>query len=139
MKNRNKKTRYTIYILIFSFLIFFAQTAVFRFDEKTNDKIITYLSSKGLKTENKPFEISPLKIPEEFDSVFKSYNSIQTESGSDLSEYKGKIVIKYSYKLSKDNPNEESSFTVNVFIFKGEIIAADISKSGKDGFIRAVK
>lgn len=135
MKKKHKNQKFIISTLIFSLLILSAIITIFSVDNKTNEKVIGYISSCGWKPEKTPYEISHIKIPSEFNSVYKAYNALQEKSGFDLSPYKGKTVSRYSYRILNHKSSSSRLVSANILVFKDEIIAADISSFGDDGFI----
>lgn len=135
MKKNFKNQRLIISTAVFFALMLCAITTLFGADKKTNEKALAYISSVGLKSEDNPFEISHIKIPLEFDSVFKAYNLLQKQSGFDLESYCGKTLARYSYKISNHNMPPESMVSANIFFYRGEIVAADLSCGGENGFI----
>ena len=135
MKKNFKNQKPIISTIIFFILIFGAITAIFSIDRKTNEKVVEYISASGWITESSPFEISHIKIPTEFDDIYKSYNEIQKKSGFNLEDYKGKTATKYSYKVLNHKKSSTQTVSANVFICDGKIIAADLSAKGETGFI----
>lgn len=120
--------------LICSFIIL----GFFGMDGQTNSMVTEYLSSVGWQVGARPTQISRLKIPEEFDTVFTVYNSFQTEAGFDLSNYRGCRAARYSYTVKNHSRSESGEVRANVYVYNGTIIAADLCQNGKDGFIQAI-
>lgn len=110
----------------------------FSMDSRTNDTVIKYLNSIGWQTDGRPAEISHIRIPDKSNTVFSVYNSIQLESGFDLTDYCGVRAARYSYVVRNHSESADGEVRANVYVYKGNIIAADISQSGSDGFVRAV-
>ena len=44
--------------------------------------------------------LTEITIPEEFDKIFMGYNEIQKRQGLDLSRYKNKSVMRYTYEVT---------------------------------------
>ena len=42
-----------------------------------------------------------ITIPEQFDEVYEEYNGMQWQSGFDLSEYKGKDALRFTFALTR--------------------------------------
>ncbi|MBQ4170638.1 MAG: DUF4830 domain-containing protein [Ruminococcus sp.] len=42
-----------------------------------------------------------ITIPEQFDEVYEEYNGMQRQSGFDLSEYKGKDSLRFTFALTR--------------------------------------
>lgn len=120
--------------IVIACLIILLIIGLFSVDNSTNEMIISYLNSYGITVEKKPVQISHLTIPNTFDKIYESYNAIQAEAGFNLENYKGKAVIKYTYRII----NSEPEALVNVFLYSNEIIAADISRQGSEGFVKPI-
>ena len=67
---------------------------------KTNEDRIAFLQQFGWKVDERPIEETEVTIPENFDKVFTGYNEIQKRQGLDLSKYKGKKVMRYTYEVT---------------------------------------
>jgi len=135
MKNFLKKQRFIILTLIFAIIILAVIFAVFSIDKKTNIMITDYIKAAGWQINENPVEISRITIPNEFDSVYDAYNKIQKADGFNLENYKGLNVCRYTYSVLNHKYSGEDKVLVNVFVYKNEIIAADISSNGKNSFI----
>ncbi len=120
--------------LVFSLVIL----GFFGMDEQTNAAVHAYLNSIGWQVDDKPAEISHFKIPEEFDTVFSTYNTFQLEAGLDLSNYRGMRVARYSYTVKNHLRAQDGEVRANVYVHKDTIVAADISQTGSGGFIQAI-
>ena len=110
----------------------------FGMDGQTNGMVVEYLNSLGWQVDDRPAEISHFKIPDEFDTVFNTYNVFQLEAGFDLSEYRGARVARYSYTVRNHSRSATGEVRANVYVHKQSIVAADISQSGRDGFMQSV-
>lgn len=110
----------------------------FGMDGRTNSMVVEYLNSLGWQVGDRPVEISHFKIPDEFDTVFYTYNAFQLEAGFDLSGYCGARVARYSYAVRNHSRSETGEVRANVYVHKQKIVAADISQSGRDGFMQPV-
>ena len=130
-----KKQNLIIPTIIFSIIILTVIIFTFSIDKNTNLKIIKYIESIGWKVEQNPNDISYYKIPVEFDEVFNTYNNIQQKAGFDLSKYKGKNVVSYSYKIINHRYSNTNSVYVTILLYKGEIIGGEISLNQNPGFI----
>lgn len=74
-------------------------------------------------------------IPKKFDGALLSYELMIEKAGFDIDSLKGKTVKKYSFKLK--NHIDKDAF-INVFIFKGKIVFADITISRIDGYMHNI-
>ena len=90
-----------------------------------------FLSSLGY-TFSENYTEKTFTIPIEFDMVYNNYNEIQKEAGYDLSLYKGKECVMYTYEIYN---HPFGKCNANIIVYKGEIIGGDISSVNLDGFM----
>jgi len=102
---------------------------------KTNEDRIKFLSQFGWEVSSEPTEEVTMKIPTEFDKVMTAYNEIQKTEGLDLSKYKAKEVIRYTYEVT-NYPDYDGKVYANVIICKNRVIGGDICSADISGFIR---
>ena len=67
---------------------------------KTNEDRIKFLEQFGWKVNENPVEEVEVTVPESFYKIFIGYNEIQKRQGLDLSKYKGKNVMRYTYEIT---------------------------------------
>ena len=101
---------------------------------KTNDGRIEFLRRLGYEVNETPIEEKEVVIPSEFDSVFIGYNELQKLQGLDLSRYKRKTVLRYTYEITNYDGYDGRVFA-NLFIYRGRVIGGDVCTEAKDGFI----
>lgn len=103
----------------------------------TEDKRAEYLSSLGWQVETPALSTENVLIPKKFSEVFLKYNELQQSQGFDLSDYAGKEVELYTYRVT----NHESDDTVlaELYVYKGKVIGGDIHSSALDGFMTGLK
>ena len=77
-------------------------------------------------------------IPDVFNDVYNNYNNIQKSQGFDLSEYRGKTVVRYTYCVYNFSEKSDNVYA-EVLVFDGTVIAADFYSTALDGFIIALK
>ncbi len=130
-----KKHGILIGIIICFLMLVFMVFGIFSIDKTTNAMIVNYLTYLGYETGDKPFEITRITIPQDFDAIYSSYNNIQLEAGFDLSKYKGKSLSKYSYEVK--NVDGEG-VRANVLVYDGIIVGGDISSPKTDGFLKSL-
>jgi len=99
---------------------------------KTNEQRVAFISECGVKVKNQPVETVEFRVPENFDRVISGYNEIQKSQGLDLERYKNKKVTRYTYEA--DDYNGKEAF-VNIVVYKGMVIACDVSSTDPEGFI----
>lgn len=101
---------------------------------KTNEDRINFLKQFGWEVVNDPKESVEVTIPAEFDKIFTGYNEIQRRQGLDLSKYKKKNVMRYTYEVTN---YEGATGTVyaNILVYRGRVIGGDICSADVNGFI----
>ncbi len=105
----------------------------------SNEDRLSFLNSFGWQIDNEPSEIIEVIIPNEFDSVYDKYNSIQKGQGYDLSKYKGKRIKRYTYVVKNYPTQQESTVNANILICDNKIIGGDICSVALGGFIHGFK
>lgn len=101
-------------------------------DVKTNEDRVAFIARLGIIVKPVPKESEEVMIPENFDRLLSEYNEIQKRQGLDLSRYKNKKVNRYTYEA--ENYNGVPAY-VNLVIYKGTVIACDVSSSTESGFV----
>ena len=101
---------------------------------KTNEDRVEFLSGFGWTVSEQPLESEEVTIPDEFDTVFIEYNNLQKLQGLDLSNYKRKDVMRYTYEV-KNYPDYEGKVYANLLIYKNRVIGGDICSAAYDGFV----
>ena len=64
-----------------------------------NDGRVQFLKDLGWEVAASPVESTQVRIPEETSEVFDRYNTLQKGQGYDLSQYGGKKVMRFVYKI----------------------------------------
>ena len=98
----------------------------------TKDRI-AFVSQFGLSADPNTEEYEEFRVPADFDRVISGYNEIQRSQGLNIEKYKNKKVTRYTYSL-KDYG--EGPALVNLIVYKGCVIACDISSSTPGAFVR---
>ena len=102
----------------------------------TNDGRVQFLKSMGWEVTNSPVESGQVKIPKEASEVFSRYNALQKSQGYDLSQYAGKTVMRYVYKVAGDTPDPVYA---TLLIYKNQIIGGDVTDTSATGAVRGFK
>lgn len=126
MKKFIKRYKFKLIFILFVVFLITVIFALFSVDNSTNNSNIEYISSYGWQIESSPSEIAHVRLPDDLNTLYQTYNSIAAAQGYTLQDYCGRNVTKYSYKV---NNHKESSGDVraNIYVYKSQIIAADIS------------
>ena len=100
---------------------------------KTNEDRVKFIERFGIKVADTPIEEAAFTMPENFDRVILGYNELQKKQGLDLSKYKNKRVTRYTYRV--ENYDFDGEVYANLFIWRGRVVACDISSADPDGFV----
>ena len=106
---------------------------------KTAEDRLAFIHGFGIEVEPQPVEEFSTVVPKKFDAVYEEYNGIQKSQGLDLSKYKGKKVVRYTYAVTnypKDASGFPSQVYLNLIVYKKRVIGGDISSSDGGGFVR---
>lgn len=111
-----------------------AEETVIRFDKiKTDADRVSFLAQYGYTVDAEPIERAEVTIPKEFDKVFAAYNELQKGEGLDLGRYKGKTVMRYTYKVT-NYTGYDSMVYANLLVYKNKVVGADICSADPAGF-----
>lgn len=111
-----------------------AAEAEIRFDKiKTAEDRIAFLSQYGYTVDAEPIESTEVTIPKEFDKVFAAYNALQKKEGLDLGRYRGKTVMRYTYRVT-NYTGYDGDVCVSLLIYKNKVIGGDVCSADPRGF-----
>lgn len=101
----------------------------------SNDGRVEFLKNFGWDVAASPVESSQVKIPTETTEVFDRYNELQKSQGYDLTQYAGKNVMRYVYKIN-NYPGATEPVYATVLVYKNRIIGGDVTDTAAGGKIR---
>lgn len=101
---------------------------------KTEEQRQDFLSELGWNATLVEAESGEVLIPEEFDEVYEKYNLIQQEQGLDLTKFKGKDAMKYTYIVA-NHPDGNQNMRIHLLVCKNKVVAGDLCSLGPNGFI----
>lgn len=105
---------------------------------KNNEDRINFLKQFGWEVEAEPLKEQQVTIPKEFDKVFAAYNEIQRKQGLDLSAFKKKTVMRYTYAVT-NYPDYEGEVYVNILVYRNTVIAGDVCSADINGFVHGLE
>lgn len=105
---------------------------------KTDEARLQLLSELGWQTTGEVVEEESFTLPETFDRVLLGYNEIQKDQGLDLTRYRKKKVTRYTYEVT-NYPNYEGRVYANLIVWRGRVIAGDISSADPMGFVQGLE
>lgn len=103
-----------------------------------NDARVQFLKDFGWEVNASPAESGQVRIPEEQTEVYQRYNALQKSQGYDLSQYAGKTVMRYVYKVN-NFPNATEPVYATLLVYKNQIIGGDITDTAAKGVIQGFK
>lgn len=96
----------------------------------TDEQRQQYLSSFGWKVDPQ-FETKELVVPETWNDVYIDYNDIQKNQGFDLTDYKGKKVTLYTYKIT-NSKDDTDNIVADMLVCDGILIGGDVCNTSAD-------
>ena len=104
----------------------------------TKDDRVKFLTGFGWSVTSSPVESSQVKIPETSTDVFDRYNTLQKSQGYDLSQYAGKTVMRYVYKVT-NYPGATEPVYATLLIYKNQVIGGDVTDTAAKGVVRGFR
>ncbi len=103
-----------------------------------NDARVQFLKNYGWEVSQSPVESGQVRIPEKSTAVYDRYNALQKSQGFDLSQYAGKIVMRYVYKIN-NYPGSTDPVYATLLLYKNEVIGGDVTDTCPGGQVRPFK
>lgn len=104
----------------------------------SNDARVQFLTDLGWEVATSPVESSQVKIPAQSSDLFERYNALQKSQGYDLSQYAGKKVMRYVYKVN-NYPGATEPVYATLLVYKNQVIGGDITDTAAKGKIQGLK
>lgn len=101
---------------------------------KSNEDRINFIKQFGWEVEAQAIKEQQVLIPAEFDKIFAEYNEIQRRQGLDLSSFKRKNVMRYTYAIT-NYPGYEGEVYINILVYRNNVIGGDVCSADVNGFI----
>lgn len=117
-----------------------AQTGAEEQKEISYDKIKTvedaqqFLTQFGWAVDAATAQRVEVTLPKEFDKVFTGYNELQKRQGLDLSKYRSKDVVRYTFVVT-NYPGYEGTVYANVLVYRNRVVGGDICSADVTGFV----
>lgn len=103
-----------------------------------NDARVKFLTDMGWDVSTSPTESGQVRIPNEQSQVYERYNALQKSQGYDLSQYAGKTVMRYVYKIN-NFPGATEPVYATLLVYKNQIIGGDITDTSAKGVVQGFK
>ncbi len=133
MKKFLKKYKYKLIFIAAAAALIAVIFALFSVDGAENRRNIEFIESFGWRVDDAPADISHMTVPEDMGGVYLIHSEISAVGGSSLTDYRGKTVTRYSYKVINHSGSEKGRIRADVFVYRSDIIAADISDISPGG------
>ena len=105
------------------------------FDNMSTDaQRAAFLKGYGWEVSETPAESAEVTVPARFDTVYEDYNTLQRGQGLDLSRYRGKKVMRYTYTV-ENYPDYDGTVYASLLLYKNRIIGGDICSADASGFL----
>ncbi len=134
-------------LLIFSVMLaaFFSQNSLYaeydgiryNLSAKNPQEHRKFAAQFGCTLSEYPLMIQKVRIPDEFNSIYREYNKLQEQIGLNLYQYAGKKCTLYTYNL--ENPDYKGKAVFNMLVYNGRVIGGDISSTEYNSFIKSFK
>lgn len=128
-----------MYLIAVITIIFITVIFVLFASGAENENNIRFLNECGWSVESKCIETAEIIIPNPFDLVYESYNKMQLKSGFDLSPYKGKKGVRYTYKVVNYPVKVNEEVRANVICIDGKPVGGDICTVSLGGFMHGLR
>ena len=103
-----------------------------------NDARVKFLTDFGWDVATSPVESSQVRIPENTTEVYERYNNLQKSQGYDLTNYAGKNVMRYVYKIN-NYPGATEPVYATLLVYKNQIIGGDVTDTAAKGKVQGFK
>lgn len=97
---------------------------------------IEFLQKYGWEAETPAMSEQEVTVPAEWDDVYTGYAYLQQAQGFNMDKLRGRTVTEYTYHIT--NYPEKDDVAAHLLVYKGKIVAADISDMQQGGFCTAV-
>lgn len=99
------------------------------------DRNIAFLEGYGWKVDKNCIDKENIEIPEKFNDVYEAYNDLQKQAGLDLTAYRGKRGVRYTYLVKNYPEKTDEPVRANVICIDKKPVAGDIMTVSLGGFM----
>ena len=136
-KNAGKIVAVAIVVLLVLLLIVHFLPVGEKNAESQEDRL-AFLASLGWQADPDSEEANQVVIPDCSEGAMAYYNALMQKGGWDLSDYEGKSVGQYQYRLT-NYPDCEQTVWVTLYVCRGRVIGGDIHTASLDGFMHELR
>ncbi len=102
-----------------------------------------FLASFGWAVDTEAEQCVEVTVPARFDAVYEGYNALQTGMGLDLSRYRGKKVMRYTYPVTNYADATGNDYAggvlATILVYKDRVIGGDVCSAEIDGFLHGLQ
>ena len=104
---------------------------------KTNEDRVRFLEQFGWQVDPEAVESVEVTVPADFDKIFSAYNELQKSQGLDLSRYKKKNVMRYTYEITNYDGYNGTVYA-NILVYRNKVIGGDVCSADLKGFMHGL-
>ncbi len=101
---------------------------------KTAEDAAKFLTQFGWEVNADDVEEVDVTLPSAFDKILTAYNELQMRQGLNLTKYKNKPVVRYTFTV-KNYPGAEGPVLANVLVYRNRVIGGDLCSAEMSGFV----
>ena len=101
---------------------------------KTAEDAAKFLTQFGWEVNADDVEEVDVTLPSAFDKILTAYNELQMRQGLNLTKYKNKPVVRYTFTV-KNYPGAEGLVLANVLVYRNRVIGGDLCSAEMSGFV----
>jgi hypothetical protein len=101
---------------------------------KTAEDAAKFLTQFGWEVNADDVEEVDVTLPSAFDKILTAYNELQMRQGLNLTKYKNKPIVRYTFTV-KNYPGAEGPVLANVLVYRNRVIGGDLCSAEMSGFV----
>ena len=101
---------------------------------KTAEDAARFLAQFGWEVKADDVEEVDVTLPSSFDKILTAYNELQMRQGLNLSKYKNKAIVRYTFTVT-NYPGAEGPVLANVLVYRNRVIGGDLCSADITGFV----
>lgn len=107
----------------------------FKSNLATNEDRVRCLEHYGWQVDPHVVEEHDVTIPAVLDDIYTEYNELQKPCGFDLNPYRGKKVMRYTYRVLNFPIQYDEPVFANILLYEDRLIGGDVMSTDLRGFM----